>query len=147
MATGVPDGLDYHQLIGPLSSGEAFLILLTLDIRANRPNYPIIFDLDFRSDQGGRTSASRSFICWTEIQNPNIDTRFTLAGARTRDAVVISGQAIKVPVPSGGISDIPGPVTLMGLVPTDAGRSRSMDQAYILKQLGGTKPKTVFVPF
>ena len=97
------------------------------------------------SDQGGRTSTSRNFVCWTEIENPGADARFTLAGAFTRDAVAISGQAVKVPF--GGISDIPGPVTLLGLLPTDADRSRSMDQAYIVKWFDGTNLKTVFVPF
>jgi len=145
VAEAVPAGLEYYKLIGPVSSGEAFLILLTLDVRANRPNYPTVIDLELRSDQGLRTSTARNFVCWTEIQNPNIDATYTLAGARIRDGIVISGQAVKVPF--SGISDIPGPVTLLGLVPTDSGPSRSMDQAYIAKRFDSAKPKTVFVPF
>jgi hypothetical protein len=56
-----------------------------------------------------------------------------LAGARTGNAVVISGKAIKVPYRS--ISDIPGPVTVLGLVPSDEGRRpRMMDRAYVFKR-------------
>jgi hypothetical protein len=38
-----------------------------------------------------------------------------LAGARSPDGVVLSGKAANVPF--GGISDVPGPATLLGLVP------------------------------
>ena len=146
VARAVPASLEYRRLTGPLASGEAFLIPLTLDVRLNRPNYPTIIDLDFRSDQGVRASTSWNFRCWTEILSPNIDTGFTLVGARTRNAIVISGQATKVP--AGGVSDIPGPVTLLGLVPTDEGRGRrTMDPAYIVQRFNSSKPTTVFVPF
>jgi hypothetical protein len=145
VAGGVPTNLAYHKLTGPLSTSEAFLILLTLDVRLNRPNYPTVIDLDFRADQGNRASTSWNFRCWSEIQNPNIDANFTLAGARTRGLVVISGAATKVPY--GGVSDIPGPVTLLGLVPTDEGRGRrTMDPAYIVKRFDNSKPTTVLVP-
>ena len=146
VAAGVPATLDFQRLTGPLSSSEASLILLTLDVRLNRPNYPTFIDLDFRSDQAIRASTSWDFTCWTEIQNPNIDAYFTLAGVHSRDGVVISGRAMKVPF--GGISDIPGPVTLLGLVPTDEGRGRhSMQRAYIVKKSDEGKPTTVLVPF
>jgi hypothetical protein len=146
VAEAVPANLEYHKLTGPISSNEAFLVLLTLDVRVGRPNYPIFIDLDFRTDQGIRASTSWNFTCWTEIQNPNIDANFTLAGARTRIGVVLSGSAIKVPY--RGISDIPGPVTLLGLVPTDEGRGRqTVDPAYIIRRLDSSKPTTVFLPF
>ena len=145
VAGEMPTNLEYHKLSGPLSSSEAFLILLTLDVRANRPNYPIFIDLDFRTDQGIRASTSWKFTCWTEIQNPNAGESFTLAGARIGNGIVISGQAIKVP--RRGISDIPGPVSLLGLVPTDEGRGRTtMDPAYLVKRFDSSKPTTVFVP-
>ncbi len=126
VAGGIPPTLEFQKLPGPLASGEASLILLTLDVRLNRPNYPTFIDLDYRSDQGIRASTSWDLICWKEIQNPNIDAYFTLAGARTPKGIVLSGQAMKVPF--GGVSDIPGPVTLLGLAPTDQGSTgRSMD--------------------
>ena len=33
-------------------------MLLTLDVRLNRPNYPTVIDLDFRADQGVGASTS-----------------------------------------------------------------------------------------
>jgi hypothetical protein len=145
VAGAVPTNLVFHKLTGPLSSSEAFLILLTLDVRLNRPNYPTVVDLEFRADQEHRASTSWNFRCWREIQNPNIGANFTLAGARTRNAVVISGQATKVPFRD--ISDIPGPVSLLGLVPTDEGHGlRTMDPAYIVKRFDSSKPTTVLVP-
>jgi hypothetical protein len=146
VAGAVPASLEYQRLTGPLTSGAASLVLLTLDVRLNRPNYPTFVDLDFDSGQGVRASTGWNFRCWTEIQHPNIGANFTLVGARARDAVVISGRAAKVPF--GGVSDIPGPVTLLGLVPTDEGRGgRTMDPAFIVQKPDGGRPTTVFVPF
>lgn len=147
VAGAIPATLEYHRLTGPLSSSQAFLILLTLDVRVNRPNYPTFVDLDFRTAQGARASTARNFTCWTEIRRPNIDANFTVAGAQNRSGVVLSGSATKVPV--GDISDIPGPVTLLGLVPTDEGGGRrTMDPVYVINRLlNGSKPTTVFLPF
>jgi hypothetical protein len=62
-----------------------------------------------------------------------------LAGARTGNAVVISGKAMKVHY--RGISDVPGPVTVRGLVPSDEGRRpRMMDRAYIFAFDGNWHP-------
>jgi hypothetical protein len=64
-----------------------------------------------------------------------------LAGARTGNAVVIPGKAMKVHY--RGISDVPGPVTVRGLVPSDEGRRpRMMDRAYVLKRFdaGNRRP-------
>jgi hypothetical protein len=141
----VPTNLEYHKLTGPLASDQGFLVLLTLDVRVNRPNYSTIIDLDFRTDQGTRASTAQNFICWAEIQNPNIDANFTLAGALIRNGVVLSGEATKVPSP--GVSDIPGPVTLLGLVPTDEGSGRrTLDPVYVTRRFVTSKPTTVFVP-
>ena len=146
VAGAFPATLEYHKLTAPLSSGQAFLILLTLDVRANRPNYPTFVDLDYLADQGTRASTSWNFTCWREIQNPNIDTNFTLVGARIPNGVVLSGRAIKAPI--AGVSDIPGPVVLLGLVPNDEGHGGArMDPAYIIKGSDSSKPTTVFLPF
>ena len=145
IAGAVPANLEYRRLSGPLSSKAAFLILLTLDVRLNRPNYPTFIDLEFRSSQGARASTAWDFRCWSEIRSPNIDAEFTLAGARTRNAVILAGQAIKVPF--GGISDIPGPVTLLGLVPTDEGSGRwTLDPVYIVNRFDLSKPTTILIP-
>jgi hypothetical protein len=146
VARAVPLKLEHHKFTGPLSSSEAVLTVLTLDVRLNRPNYPTFIDLDFAGDAEAHASASWNFTCWTEIQHPKIDTSFTLAGARLRNGVVISGQATKVPL--AGISDIPGPVTLLGLVPADKGHGHpTMTPAYITKTFDDSKPTTVFLPF
>src|SRR6516165_9192813 len=52
VAEKIPAALEYHKLAGPFSSNQAFLVLLTLDVRVNRPNYPTFVDLDFRTDDG-----------------------------------------------------------------------------------------------
>src|SRR5205814_1226334 len=101
---------------------------------------------DFRSDDGTDASTGRNFTCWAELKEPNIDEYFTLVGARTPDGVVLSGKAVKLPLK--GVSDIPGPVRLLGLVPTDDnGHGRSMDPIYLVKKSDNSKPTTVFVPF
>ena len=143
LAGAVPSNLEFHKLSGPLASGAA-LILLTLDVRANRPNYPTFVDFEFLSADGGRASTGRNFTCWAEIHHPNIDANFTLAGARIDDVVVLSGKAAKVPF--GGISDVPGPVTLLGLVPAEDG-GLTLDPAYLVQKFDSNKPTTVFVPF
>ena len=146
VAGAAPENLEYHKLTGALATGKAPLILLTLDVRLNRPNYPTFVDLDFRSVEGGPASTSWNFRCWTEIQHPVIDANFTLAGAQNGNGVILSGRAEKVPF--GPVSDIPGPVTLLGLVPADdEGRGRTMAPAYILQKSDSGKPTTIFVPF
>ena len=145
VAGAVPENLEYHKLTGSVATGEAPLVLLTLDVRLNRPNYPTFVDLDFRSPEGGPASTSWNFRCWTEIQHPAIDANFTLAGAQNGNAVILGGRAEKVPF--GGVSDIPGPVTLLGLVPADDGRGRTLYPVYIIQRPDSGKATTVFVPF
>jgi hypothetical protein len=142
----IPQALEYHKLPGQLSSSEAFLVLLTLDVRLDRPNYPTFVDLNFQSDEGVRASRSMHFTCWTEIRSPNINAAFTLVGARDHDHIILSGWAAKVPF--GGISDIPGPVTLLGLAPgEERDGTQSIDPVYIAKNSESTKAMSVFVPF
>jgi hypothetical protein len=100
----------------PFTIGE--LILLTLDVKSNRPNNPVFVDLDFF---GGNPSAignenqlstSTEFICWEAIRleamNPDLTT--TSMG---RTGVVVSAPATKVQI--RGITDETGPTTLLGL--------------------------------
>ena len=144
VAGAIPANLEYQRLTGPLSTSEAALILLTLDVRFNRPNYPTVVDFDFRSDEGNWASTGRNFTCWGEMKNPYPDVYFALLGARTRNGLVLSGRAVKIPLK--GISDIPGPVTLLGLVSTDEGGGRSMDPAYLFKESQNGRPNSVLVP-
>jgi len=146
VAGAVPANLEYYKLTGPLATDEAFLILLTLDVRLNRPNYPTFIDLDFRNEEGLLASTSWNFRCWAEIQHAVMGGNFTLAGAQNRNGVILAGRAEKVPF--GAVSDIPGPSTLLGLVPADEGRGRpTMEPAYIVQKSDSAKPTTVFVPF
>jgi hypothetical protein len=145
IARDIPENLEYERLSGPLSSSGAFLILLALDVRLNRPNYPTFVDLTFRSDQGVRGGASWDFRCWKEIENPILDNGFTLVGARAGSAVVLAGRAVKAPY--GGVSDIPGPVTLLGLVPANENNGRwTLDPVYVVNQPAGGGPATIIVP-
>ena len=75
-----------------------------------------------------------------------LDRQFALAESRTGNAVVIASEAMKVPYRS--ISDIPGPVTVLGLVPSGEGRRpRMMDRAYIFKRFDAGDPAPVFALF
>jgi hypothetical protein len=133
-----------HDLTYPVSFKNASLILLTLDVRLNRPNYPTFVSLDFYTEAEIRASASWDFLCWAQVRPADADVR--LSGMRTRNGVAMSGQAVKSPF--GAISDIPGPVTLLGLVQTSDGSTQgSMDRTYIFNSLDNGNPlPTVFLP-
>jgi hypothetical protein len=133
-----------HNQTYPVSFRNASLILLTLDVRSNRPNYPIFVSLDYHNEAEIRASASWNFQCWAEVQPADAD--FRLSGMQTRNGFAMSGQAVKSPF--GMISDIPGPVTLLGLVRTSGGPAHSsMDRAYIFNSLDQANSiPTVFLP-
>jgi hypothetical protein len=92
---------------------QAFLTLLTLDVRSNRPNNPTFVDLDFFGGNPSTTgnenqvSVSTDFICWEEVAvdaiNGNLTT--TLMGLEG----VFAGAAEN----AAGAA-----VTLLGLVKT-----------------------------
>jgi hypothetical protein len=129
-----------HNSTYPVSFRNASLILLNLDVRLNRPNYPTFVSLDFYNEAEIRASASWDFLCWAQVQPADADTR--LSGMRSRNGVAMSGQAVKSPF--GMISDIPGPVTLLGLVQTSDG---PMHRTYIFNHLDKGNPlPTIFLP-
>jgi hypothetical protein len=103
------------------------LILLTLDVRSDSPNFPTFVDLDFWNGSEKKLSPSPSvkFGCWGEFQLSDIDIRLTQAFMGTRKGVIQSSEAIKVPI-SGipdVITDIRGRATLLGLIQTNEGPS------------------------
>jgi hypothetical protein len=105
------------QALGPAPPGgfaTASITLLTLDVRSNRPNLPTFVPLEFFNEDGQRTSTSIEFVCWTEQRLDAIDPNLTFEQMGTRWGLAFSGQAIKRPFL--GVSDKPGPVTLMGLI-------------------------------
>ena len=120
---------------------RTFLILLTLDVRSNRPNNPTFVDLNFYNEGEILTSTSTHFVCWEEFQltdlNPILSSDFF--GHR---GLVRSTKAEKVQAP--GVSDRTGPVTLVGIVET-LDDSLANSAAYLL--YNDSKPvATTFTP-
>jgi hypothetical protein len=117
-------GLAIDGVLAPASgSTTTSLILLTLDVRADSPNFPTHVPLDFWSGFERILSTSVDFVCWGEFQlSRDIDLRLTQAFMGTRKGIVQSDQAIKVPI--SGVPDYPddgGETTLLGLVQTNEG--------------------------
>jgi hypothetical protein len=107
----------FAKKLGPTPPGgfpTAFITLLTLDVRSNRPNLPTFVPLNFFNEDGRRIGTGTEFVCWTERRLDAIDPNLTFEEMGTRWGVVFSGEAMKFPWL--GISDIPGPVTLLGLI-------------------------------
>jgi hypothetical protein len=87
------------------------LILLTLDVRSNRLNFPTVVPLDFWNGFETKFSTSVKFVCWGEFQlSTDIDPHLTQALMGTRKGIVQSDEAF---------SAESGPVTLLGLVQTN----------------------------
>lgn len=95
------------------------LILLTLDVRSDSPNFPTSVSLDFWNGSEKKLSPSPSvmFVCWGEFQLSDIDIRLTQAFMGTRKGIVQSDEAEKKA--NSGIYDIAGSTTLLGLVQTN----------------------------
>jgi len=152
---------------------ETFLILLTLDVRSNQPNYPTFVPLQFYNESSAGVSGtnpaferlvsgSTEFLCWTQVQlsqqafqngtlapNPNgIDPNLTQTAMTTRKGLVHAGPAVKVPFI--GISDTSGPATLIGLVQTIEGTAANslFERSYIYNMFDDSVPvPTRFLPF
>ena len=108
-----------------LTTGPTFttgvLTLLTLDVKANRPNNPVFVNLDFF---GGNPSfignenvlsTSTAFVCWAEVPITVINSDLTTS-MMGREGVVVSGPATKQAF--RGISDQTGRVPVLGLSET-----------------------------
>ncbi len=149
---------------------QTYLILLTLNVRSNRPNNPTFVPLDFFNESavaGGTdpnfeslTSTAWEFLCWTQVQLSAIDTTFgglplglsnlTQDFQGTRKGIVIAGPAEKVPLI--GINDPPfgretsargdPSVTLIGLVQTIEGSAANgfQERSYITKMFDDSYP-------
>jgi hypothetical protein len=107
----------------PASPGfgvSSALILLTLDVRSNAPNFPTFVDLDFWNGFETRLSTFVEFVCWGEFRlSADIHPNLTQAFMGTRTGVIQSDEAAKIAV--GGIPDTAGKATLLGLVLTNEG--------------------------
>jgi len=127
----------------PLASSR--LILLTLDVRSNRPNYPTFVDFNFYNAQEALLSVPVvEFVCWTEVALADIDGNLTGTLMGSRKGVFISDSVEKVPI--FGINDTAGPVTLLGLVQTNEGQTGT-DRSYITGVFNdSTVVETIFRP-
>jgi hypothetical protein len=126
-----------------LSPGPAVttdLTLLTLDVLSNRSNYPVFVDLNFYNANEYLVSTFHEFVCWTEVSLSGVNlpdssddfvsANLTVADMGTQKGLVVSGQAIKSPY--AGITDQPGPVTLLGIVTTSVYNGTSYAYSYSL---------------
>jgi len=97
----------------PDSSTSTSLTLLTLDVLANRPNNTVYTNINFYDANENLISESINFTCWTEIPLSSIDPSLT-QDFMGRNGFFSSSVAVKVP--SSGIADVAGPVTLLGII-------------------------------
>jgi hypothetical protein len=104
---------------GPGFGTSGSLILLTLDVRSNAPNFPTFVDLDFWNGFETRLSTFVEFVCWGEFEFSAIDPNLTEAIMGTRTGIVQSDEAVKIQI--GNVSDTGGKTTLLGLVQTSEG--------------------------
>jgi hypothetical protein len=138
---------------------ETFLVLLTLDVRSNQPNYPTFVPLQFYNESLNTVSGTNpsferlvsgatEFLCWTQTRLSDIDVNLTQQAMTTRKGEVHAGPAVKVPFI--GITDTAGPVTLIGLVQTIEGTVANgfLERSYIYNMFDDSVPVfTRFVPF
>jgi hypothetical protein len=104
-------------LLGPVPPGgfrTTFITLLTLDVRSNRPNLPTFVPFEFFDQDGRRIGTGTEFVCWTEQRLDVLNANLTFTEMGSRWGLAFSSQAMKFPW--AGISDTPGPVTLLGLI-------------------------------
>jgi hypothetical protein len=118
------------------------LTLLTLDVISNRPNYPTVVDLNFYSETEVLLSTSHEFICWSQVLLSDLNPNLTATGLSPK-GLVVSEQAAKFAI--GGVADIVGPVTLLGIVETVTWNGSSRAYSYSLYNNSLPVP-TAFVP-
>jgi hypothetical protein len=139
---------------------DTFLILLTLDVRSNQPNFPTVVPLTFYNESDEVTSTtnpnferfvdtSREFLCWDQASlSHDLNSNLTQTFMQTRKGVVIAGPATKLP--ELGIFDTAGPATLIGLVETiegSIGNAFSERKYNFNMNTNGAPIITTYVPF
>jgi hypothetical protein len=111
------------------SASTSYLIMLTLDVRSDFPNYPMEVNINWWNESNSLSpssplfekllSTSFEFVCWTEVPLTMIDPNLTQSQMGSRKGVFRSTNAAKFPW--AGIFDLPGPATLLGMVETMEG--------------------------
>jgi hypothetical protein len=118
---------------------DTSLILLTLDVKSNRPNLTTEVDLEFFNKYGTEVTSPVllpvELICWTEVPlNPTTDGKLLVRSTRAEK------------VDFDGIFDTAGAVTLIGLVRTiDRTTGEAREYVYSLFH-NGLAVSTVFEP-
>jgi hypothetical protein len=126
----------YEKLTKPVI--ETSLILLTLDVKANRPNDPTFVDLRFYNQDGQVISTSTAFTCWAEVRLTDIDGNLDEISQGSRKGLVESDTAEN---PAGGF------VSLIGLIETKEHKGTSIRREYILAPHRDRVPiATTFTP-
>jgi hypothetical protein len=135
----------YDDPVGPVFAQTNFT-LLTLDVRQNKPNFPTYVDLKFWSEDEVIESTSLHFICYGQFQLSRIDPNLTRQQMGFRKGVFESDQANKQPI--GGVNDLAGFVTLLGLVHTFEGADATVaERTYIYEPYNNSFPiPTEFLP-
>jgi hypothetical protein len=136
----------YDDPVGPIFAVTNFT-LLTLDVRQNQPNFPTFVHFDFWSEDEVVESPSLHFICYGQFAlSTQIDPNLTKQQMGFRKGVFQSGQAFKTPI--GGVNDIAGNVTLLGLIHTFEGAdATASERTYIYEPYNNSVPvKTEFLP-
>jgi hypothetical protein len=148
--TGQISGDVKYDNPGPPTTIGTSLTLLTLDVRQNLSNYPTNLHLNFWSEDEVIESTALHFVCYGQFNlSTKIDPNLTAAGMgpNGRKGVFQSGQAVKTPI--GGVFDVPGNVTLIGLVHTVEGPTagNTMSRSYIFNTYNNGVPiATMFLP-
>jgi len=134
-----------NTTVSPLYNTTS-LVLLTLDVQSNRPNNPTFVPLTFYNAKQAPTSTSTNFVCWRSIDIAKLNASLNQTSQTTAEGSFVSGQAVKIAI--SGISDIPGPATLMGLViTTEGGTPTSIEREYITAPFNNSLSVPTFFAF
>lgn len=146
--TGQVSGDVKYDDVGPPTRVGTTLVLLTLDVRQNKPNYPTFVDLDFWSEDEFLESTGVHFVCWGQFPlSTKIDPNLTRQQMGFRKGVFQSLQAFKSPI--AGVNDEAGDVTLLAIVHTNEGPvgSDGMARSYTFNSYNnGVYTPTWFLP-
>jgi len=153
MATGQLQGDVRYDSNITAPFGVTSLILLTLDVRSNLTNAPVLVPIDFYTENQFRLSTATAFVCWNQIILEAIDPGLTVENMRVVagggaglgiKGVFVTGQARQNGLPStmlGLVQTIEGPVAV-NVTPALATRS------YTTRPENNSIPvPTTFVPF
>jgi hypothetical protein len=131
-----------NTTVSPLYNRTS-LVVLTLDVQSNFPNDPTFVPLTFYNAKQAPTSTGTNFVCWQSIDIAKLNASLNQTSQTTAEGSFVSGQAVKIA--TRGISDLPGPATLLGLViTTEGGTPTSIEREYITAPFNNSLPVPTF---